>query len=329
LQHPGYPLDPPLASAEYRGGSDYHWFKVGGPGQELLFSKHRVILGYLDHKAEIDQQLATMFANGQRRLRIGIEFADDDSPNRLHLTNGNLAADDTSRIAALLASIKQTGFEQVYVNINGSGQTHNVRDWKEWNEAAYREGLGVISQTREMLKASGLAYLIDLGGEYTPVLNGQEMRVQYCRRLWTDYVNVFGADDTVGFSIISNISNDRYGHLRDIYGETPPKAFDLHIYARRDEGTGHYLEDSYQRFIHAHKRLAEVGYGDIPWIIGECYYNDGPEADQLAQAIHETRRRILFLLQFPHVRPPFPKPPHYSDVDVVPLNFEQYISRGF
>lgn len=317
------------AASEHRGGSDYHWYKVGGPGQELLYSKNRVILGYLEHKAEIDQQLSTMYANGQRRLRIGIEFANDDAPNRLHITNGDFAPEDAAQIAALLASIKGIGFEEVYVNINGGGANNNVRNWTEWSDAVYRENCSVISHAREITKASGLPYLLDLGGEYTPVLNGQEIRVQYCRRLWADYSTTFGTDDTVGFSIIAGISNDRYGHLRDIYGDNPPKAFDLHIYARRDETNGNYTESSYQRFMYAHKRIADVGYGNIPWIIGECFYNDGLEADQLAQAIKETQQRILFLLQFPHVRPPFPKPPHYSDVDVVPLQFDQYITRGF
>jgi hypothetical protein len=317
------------AASEHRGGSDYHWYKVGGPGQELLYSKHRVILGYLEHKAEIDQQLTTMYANGQRRLRIGIEFANDDAPNRLHVTNGAFASQDASQIAALLASIKAIGFEEVYVNINGGGAHNNVRHWQEWNDTVYRENFSVIAHTRELTKASGLPYLLDLGGEYTPVLNGQEIRVQYCRRLWADYATAFGTEDTVGFSIIASISNDRYGHLRDIYGDTPPKAFDLHIYARRDETNGTYIETSYQRFVHAHQRIADVGYGNVSWIIGESFYNDGLEAEQLAQAINETGQRVLFLLQFPHVRPPFPKPPRYSDVDVVPLEFDQYISRGF
>jgi hypothetical protein len=270
-----------------------------------------------------------MYANGQRRLRIGIEFANDDAPNRLHITNGDFAPEDASQIAALLASIKGIGFEEVYVNINGGGAHNNVRHWTEWNETVYRENFSVISHTRAITEASGLPYLLDLGGEYTPVLNGQEMRVQYCRRLWADYATTFGAEDTVGFSIIASISNDRYGHLRDIYGDNPPKAFDLHIYARRDETNGTYTETSYQRFIFAHRRIADVGYGNVPWIIGESFYNDGLEADQLAQAINETGQRVLFLLQFPHVRPPFPKPPRYSDVDVVPLQFDQYISRGF
>jgi hypothetical protein len=317
------------AASEHRGGSDYHWYKVGGPGQELLYSKHRVILGYLEHKAEIDQQLTTMYANGQRRLRIGIEFANDDAPNRLHVTNGAFASQDASQIAALLASIKAIGFEEVYVNINGGGAHNNVRHWQEWNDTVYRENFSVIAHTRELTKASGLPYLLDLGGEYTPVLNGQEIRVQYCRRLWADYATAFGTEDTVGFSIIASISNDRYGHLRDIYGDTPPKAFDLHVYARRDEANGTYIESSYQRFVHAHQRIADVGYGNVPWIIGESFYNDGLEAKQLAQAINETGQRVLFLLQFPHVRPPFPKPPRYSDVDVVPLEFDQYISCGF
>jgi hypothetical protein len=317
------------AISEHRGGSDYHWYKIGGPGQELLYSQNRVILGYLDHKAEIDQQLTTMYANGQRRLRLGIEFTNDDAPNRLHITNGAFAPEDAAQIVALLASIQHIGFEEVYVNINGGGANNNVRNWTEWNDTVYRENFSVVAHTREIAKASGLPYLLDLGGEYTPVFKGQEIRVHYCRRLWADYAAAFGAEDAVGFSIIASIANDRYGHLRDIYGDNPPKAFDLHIYARRDETNGTYIETSYQRFLHAHQRIADVGYGSIPWVIGESFYNDGVEADQLAQAIKETGQRVLFLLQFPHVRPPFPKPPHYSDVDVVPLQFDQYISRGF
>jgi hypothetical protein len=317
------------ASAENRGGSDYHWFKVGGPGQEAIFARYGVVLGYPDQQAEIDRQLATMYANGQRRLRIAMEFADDDAAYRLHLTNGDFTAADKARIAALFAAIKHAGFEQVLVNIEGGGANNGVIHWKQWNETAYRENFGAIVQTRDILKASGLPYLLDLGGEYTPAAKGQEILLQYCRRLWADYFKAFGSEDTVGFSIIPTLADDRFVHLRDIYGRNLPKAFDLHIYGRRDEATGNYTEAPYQRFIYAHKRLAEVGYGGIPWVIGESFYNDGWEADQLAQAVKETGQRILFLLQFPYVRPPYPKPPHYSEVDLVPLEFDQYIARGF
>jgi sugar phosphate isomerase/epimerase len=308
---------------ENRGGSDYHWYLVGGPGQEALFISHRVVLDYTTHKSEIDQQLTTMYANGQRRLRLSFEFADDDTPLRLHLANGKLSADDTARISALLATIKGIGFEEVYV-ITAGASNNNVHGWKDFNETAYQENFSVITQVREIMKASGIPYLLDLGGEYTPVSKGQEIRVQYCKRLWEEYVKTFGTtQDTVGFSIIATVKNDRYGHLRDIYGSHPPKAFDLHVYDHEDN------ETAYQRFVHAHQRVAEAGYGNVPFIIGESYYNDGEEADELAKAIKDTGHRVLFLLQFPHVRPPIPKPPHYSDVSLVPLEFDQYMKRGF
>jgi hypothetical protein len=288
---------------ESRGGSDFAYFDVQGCNRD----RFALLPDYEQHKDAINARLMAMYQNGQRRLRTAIPL-----PERPRVsTQGNILSDDLGRnVVELLAAIKQTGFQEVELVIGSVGPP--PFKWDGWREDLYATRWRYITELRPLFIASGLHYRIDLLNEGIPADN-QPMLLRYTQRLWLDYTKAFGKKDTVGFSIITAPRQDRFGQMPQVYGNNPPDVFDLHIY-----------EDPYNTFLNAHERLTTLGYGNIPWIIGESYYNDGEEAADIARAIQETGQRVLFLLEWP-----LSKAKTCNDIDVVPLDFGNYIKLGF
>jgi hypothetical protein len=212
-------------------------------------------------------------------------------------------------LKGLLDALKRSGFEEVEVGFFPIHDNSPQR-WTEWNEALYRENFAVLAGLRPIIAGAGMPYRIDLLNEGIPDPK-QQILMQYVRRLWSDYTTNFGSDDTVGFSVIP--SPVRIAQIPLVYRGIMPKAFDLHPY----DNAGSVLEN-------AHAELTRMGLGQIPWIIGEAYYNDGKEAQEIADASAHTRHRILFLTQWPLSRDR-----NCKDVDVIPLGFTAYRSRGF
>ena len=297
------------AISEYRGGSNYAFYALDGCKRDGSI----VIRSYNQQKNIINRQLAGMYTNGQRRLRLPIFFRDGNTTSGLlDSSGGDLHPQDKANLAAFLAAVKQTGFEQVEIGFFPIGES-SPATWKEWKEDTYQENWHLIQNLRPIFAASGLPYLIDLDNEATPASN-QKILLQYTQHLWTDYTRAFGKQDTIGFSIIPNPQQDRFAQTAQIYGTNPPDALDLHFY-----------ENSYENIINAHNRLSLLGYGNIPWIIGEAYYNDAQEADEIAKAISQTHQKLLFITEWPLTRE---KTCH--DVDVAPpTEFNQYAKHGF
>jgi hypothetical protein len=298
------------APAATRGGANLFYYKLDGCKRD----EFRFNPAYYDQqKAAIDPVLSAMYANGQRRLRISTIFEHGGKFPILDSASRQLSDQARHSIIAALQTIKRIGFQQIEVLI-GLWGPNVVLNWPEWSEDYYQENWQMIMQIRPLLAASGLPYLIDLTGEAVPAAN-QPLLLRYTQRLWSDYSRAFGTEDTVGFSIIPNIKQDRFAQMRAIYGDRPPAAFDLHIY-----------EDSYNKFINARHRIAQQGYGNIPWVIGEALYNDAEEADDVARAVQDTGQRLLFLLEWPMTR----EMPCQGGVDVAPpVDFSNYIERGF
>jgi len=287
-----------------RGGSDFLYFDLQGCNRD----KFAILPDYDANREAINDRLATMFKNGQRRLRTAIPLPE----NLIGNTPGAaLNPGYKKNIKGLLSAIKRNGFEEIEIGLGSVGDP--PFKWSEWHEDWYVRRWSIIVELRPLLIASGLHYYVDLLNEGIPADN-QPMLLRYTQRLWTDYTKSFGKKDTVGFSIITTIQQDRFTQIPLVYGNNPPEVFDLHIY-----------DNPYQSFVNAHGRLKALGYTNIPWIIGEAYYNDQSEANDIARAIQETGQRVLFLLEWPLRR----VNAACDAVDVVPLDFGEYMKRGF
>lgn len=300
-----------------RGGSNYIWYHTDDPSgmtectssTSSNFNKYPIVANYDQQKDLIDQQLATLYANGQRHLRLAYSV---ESGEKLNPAGNDLNPRFKANLAAFLQAVKAAGF--VKVEFMSGSYSDRPSKWPQWREDEYQRIWTMVVGERSVLAASGLAYVIDLHNEAIPAKN-QPVLLQYAQRLWTDYTKAFGRDDTIGFSIITDIDQDRYAQLRAIYGNNPPQAFDLHIYSGK--------ESAYARVVNAHKRLAQLGYGKVPWIIGETEYNDAETAADLARGLKESGQQVLWLTQWPKVKGT------RCAVNVVPLEFNHYLDNGF
>ena len=285
------------------GGSNYMFYAL-----RACSRSDYVVTAYRDNQAIIDDQLLRMFNDGQRRLRISIPLtarkaAGNEAPTILVF--------HPELVEALLEKIKSTGFEEVLVVVGDS--TPSVISWQSWDEDEYQRRWTAIRDIRTLLTQSGLPYRLDLLNEGIPAIN-QPMLLQYTNRLWRDYRQSFGTSDTVGFSVIADPQGSRLAQIPKVYDGILPGAFDLHVY-----------NDASRSFQEANRRLAGLGLGEVPWIVGEAFYNDAVEAQQLGQAARELHHQVLFLLQWPLSRER-----HCRDVDVpYPLSFDQYRRSGF
>jgi hypothetical protein len=296
-----------------RGGSNYAWYQVY---PECKPGPYGVIANYHTAKSVIDQQLRAMYANGQRRLRIPIYHGRSlGGGTNLESKNGDLTPQCRRNLQNLLAEIRSIGFSEILVGFFPQGYNQPVR-WTAFQPDLYEENWSLIRNLRPLIVAAGIPYRIDLANEASPNPR-QPVLLEYCQRLWNQYAAAYGTSDTVGFSIIPDTG--RLQVLPAVYGESafgnhgPPPVLDLHFY-----------KDPKARLKTAVSILHDAGYHQ-PWILGESYFNDSGEAKALRKAIHATHQNVLFLLQWP-----LASKSACHDVSLAPpLDFDQYIKRGF
>lgn len=301
-----------MAVAMERGGSNYGWSALDGCNRE----PYHVVPFYDKNRITIDEQLSEMYAAGQRRLALEVFFMEGGRGGLADVSNGEFSESYKKNLAALLGTIKKIGYQELLIKFLPQGPNSIWKaghEWSEWSEKLYREHFDALKDLRPILAASRLPYRIDLYSEAIPTKN-QPIFLHYTQRLWQEYTRAFGKTDTVGFAIITNIRQDRFAQIPAVYGDNPPPALDLHFY-----------HTPYESFINAHNRLMQIGYANVPWIIGEALYNDAQEADELARAIKDTGQRVLYLLQWPLARDN--KCPAVNVA--APLKFDEYIKRGF
>ena len=301
------------AAAQHRGGSNYAWYRLD---PNCVRSPYGVIPNYDTATPEIDQQLESMFRNGQRRLRIPIYHGRGIAGGtNMESKGGDLTPQNRENLRRLLATIRRIGFSEIIVGFFPQGWNNPAR-WTRFEPDIYEENWQIIANLRPLIIAAQIRYHIDLANEASPGPR-QPIVLEYCQRLWNRYAAAYGTRDTVGFSIIPGA--DRLQLVSAVYGNSPfgnhgpPRVLDLHFY--KDPGA---------RFLDAHKVLQAAGYHQ-PWILGESYYNDPSEAQALRQAILTTHQKVLFLLQWP-----LAADAACRDVSLTPpLDFSNYMAQGF
>lgn len=308
---------PVLAQYQSSGGSNYAWYRINSCDRE----PYGVIVNYDVAGANIDSQLQAMYASGQRRLRIPIYFRRETygSGTVMPSLGGDLSSRFRSNLASFLNSVRQLGFVEVELSFHPIGE-NDPSAWTVWSEDFYQENWNFIANLRPVFVNSGLNYKIDLTNEAIPH-DFQSILLQYARRLWNDYTYTFGKADTIGFSVIAG-ELGRVQQIPSVYQGNYPDGFDMHFY-----------ENSYTSFVNAHNTLASFGLTQS-WVIGEAFYDDSQESQELRQAIQATGRNPLFLTQWPATRtssclniaPPLTNTAYYNNV-LNPIDDAQFFVR--
>jgi len=278
-----------IAAAALPGGSNFSWYEVDRPQPGVCVREpYGVIPNFSrpDARTQIESELAQMIQSGQRRLRIGVFHGRGlDTGTIMDSTGGDLSRQNRRNLAGLLAAVKAAGFVQVEIAFHPQGPS--IDEWTQWDESRFVENWNVVRRLRPVIRAAGLPYRIDLSNETIPA-PGQQILLDYSRRMWSRYVHAFGRDDTVGFSVIGDPA--RISRIPEVYGDKPPYTFDLHFYG-----------DEYGLFRAADDAARQLGLKQ-PWIVGEAFYDDGAAAQGLHDAIAGIERTVYYLTQWPLTR---------------------------
>lgn len=289
------------------GGSNYDFYNLAGCDRE----QYGVIDSFAKGRNTIEHQLAAMYANGQRRLRIGVFHQHaPNSGTTMDSSTGDLSSADRSQLTQLLAAVKSAGFVEIEVAFFPIG-ADDPHSWDRWQESSYQENWSVIQNLHPLIAAAGIPYRIDLLNEGIPTPE-EPVLLRYSQTLWAAYTAAFGTTDTVGFSMTVPVA-DRVPQLPAVYGPHPPAVFDVHLYGSLWHG------DEYQQFLAADAAMTQLGYHQ-PWIIGETWFNDPDAATAIDRAIAATTRPVRYLTQWPLTRTQ-----QCHDVDVpAPIAFQHY-----
>lgn len=341
-----------LQTAVCRGGSNFQWFDLDvdpnepNPALRCDRGPYGVLKAFAANQAAIRSALMDMHSNGQRVLRLGIHY----SVNTANSGNATVPVDSAGRLGAgdlqnledLLEMVKDEDFEEIILTFFGHGKSDPNDSAVQLSCAGGPAGCvtvatlvdrakNLIAQVRPVVRASGLAYRLDLRNEGMPVVSNAEATA-YAHDLWSWYSATYGKLDTVGFSIVGdnavNIAN-RVSNMGNVYGTDLPLVHQWHFYNRCVPDEGGLLTA-------AHDAMSQAGIPG-PFIIGETYFQDALGAESLRTAIQATGREVLYLLQWPQLRPTYVGNvrkascelfcPQVSVGSTVP--FDEYTSRGF
>ncbi len=231
---------------------------------------------------------------------------------------GRLDSLTRSNLASLVSDIKAVGFTQLIFRF-GPGGRLDPRFWSEWSEERYAKNRDFAFYLRaflDSLAGPDLEMLYDLGSEFATYLYRPECQrepcgplprfgqtIEYCRRLWRDWLERFGRDNarSYGFSFGNRLSY-RPGRsdalvrmvqeVYDVAGGRPfAYAFDIY------PGT-QWVRDYRDFFRQLRRQLEELGEGDKPIVIQEALYNDSLFARAVRYARRELGLDIRYIMQW-------------------------------
>jgi len=310
------------AGAAAPGGSNYHWFNLG-PNCDR--EPYGVLKNYHLNVATIRSQLAQMRAAGQSRIVLGIFFGRGLSSGTLiDSTGGNIAQQYRDNLQNLLSDVRAAGFGEVLFRFFPQGANSPI-GWSTYSEDLFQENWNLVYNLRPILAASGLLYRIDLGVEESPPDAGAANVPSYpawsayVRKMWANYVFVFGKADTLGFSVsVQPDIENRVRHMSYVYNGDYPYLFGFDMYG------GSAVSES-QLFQNTNTYMNRYGFGAQGWIISEAFYNDATAAFNFSSAIAATGRTVFYLSQWPLQRSS-----GCTDVSVSPpTSFSNYSAYGF
>jgi hypothetical protein len=251
-------------------------------------------------------QLVAMHAAGIQSLRLILWHMTDASGQRWGVVSsdrGRLAEPYRSNLIRYLNDVRRAGFEQLtiafgpeYTNAPLPPTPTDVYD-----PAKFEENWQFIRNVRPLLKSYGPASThLDLinegpaGAFDSPTVFAQTH--DYLKRMWSNYVEAFGADDA-SFSIIGGGgAGDAVPRLRNLLdalqesGKPLPHWFDIHP---------PYSSDGTVDTLRVVDQVLTARGLPQPLVIGEEAYDDLSVARAIAEFSRSSSRRIIEVGEWP------------------------------
>jgi hypothetical protein len=269
-------------SIEYAGGDPPNCF-----GPSILYD-----YGDPSIRARIKLQLAAMAAAGLQSLRVFFVYDYNTSENQFFVParSGRLEEPFRSNLVNYLTDIRAAGLTRVTLTFDPRYSADPGHRFGPYDPSTFEASWGLIHDTRPLVKQYGPADTrIDLLNEGAPFLNGPDARIDWVGRMYTRYVDAFGADD-VGVSAAWGSSLSGLVQVLRGTGEPLPRWFDVH--PRYEYETA--LDD-----LHRWDDELTAAGVDQPFVIGEVKYNDADMARALAELATSARHQVEEVMEFP------------------------------
>lgn len=315
------------------GGSNYVVFDVGekylsGGDHEAWFEHGMLepVFGYyhLKDPKVIDEQLATMARNGQRKLGFMLWICpfenEDTKPGGVEGVMGHVLDSQSGaplpqhaeNIRGLLTQVRDSGYFN-HIDFRFALQGDAIpSEWKDWNEAQYQQNWNYLVSVREIvedvMRDSKMTLTYDLGAELAGHAVGQSM--PYLTRFWREWTDAFGAEDSCAFSYALN--HGQVTRMVEMYREVGvwPVAHHLDVYVNLPELLGGAIDE-----------FRAAGVENPRIVIQETFYND-PQSLQEIQAVgREKGVEFDYLMQWQFARQ---SPASHFTVPY-PADFDAYI----
>jgi hypothetical protein len=241
----------------------------------------------------------------------------------------------------------------------------SVSSWSSRNEDLFQESWNVIYNIYPLVTSvSGITVKVDLGNEYSVDLTGETShydsghdqqiayhltwgkRAEFMRRLWANFVIVYGKAQTVGFSTgICDMKNEPSTgtfvpcsmaatvngarQVYDAYGYGTPYLYEVHLYDKVhiNNPAGHQVGMTAKEQLDSFDSALTAKGDGAGLVIGESYYNDATTASSVATF---SARTLYYLIQWPLVRNTVsPYSDYHIDVNGGLYSFANYKSHGF
>jgi hypothetical protein len=300
-----------------RGGSNYLWYALG---PDCDREPYGIVANY--HlpgvRAQVQTQLAAMFASGQARLSLGVSFAHGFNSGTIVDSNDpGEVAQAVENIGNLLADVKLAGFHGVLFRFFSVAAISPPDP--NFDSSLIGEYWEFVQAMRPAIAGAGIPYLIDLGVEALP--RDSDLPIipdpwkyprntdwsRAVRTLWQNYYAAFGSADTIGFSSLTDDAADvmrsRVRHMRYVYdigGGNPryPATFAIDVYG--DTAANETVKfTQFDQALRQEDASGALGWRDAPVIVAEAYYDDPVAAENLQAAMNASKRRVPFLTQWP------------------------------
>jgi hypothetical protein len=298
-----------------------------------------VISGYAtpEGRVAVDKMLATMRQQGQQVIALGLfhEHGEPRNNTMLDSTGGKLTTEASLAVSALIDKIVALDFRVLYIRFFPSGKNYipvTYDDPLSIEPDIYQENLSIIEHVLSLTAGKKIEVITDLCNECSPSspsFDTRKDRLQarlmvYTSHLWSDYVRKHGPDHTVGFSIIPD--KFRAANLPAVYsqGGVHPGMLDFHFYpsdtdvdllrCKQDpHGSACDVTNACKTssgsescrslfagslFDDLAHQLGTIGF-NMPWIVGETFYNDRKTALYLKAGIELTHQEIKYIVQWP------------------------------
>jgi hypothetical protein len=251
----------------------------------------------------VKNQLAEMYANGQRKIALDLWYLDfslygnpSDSPVNAHIVNsklGKLMPQQEQNLISVLQDIEQTGFDFVILRFATQGDSAPI-GWPDWDQSKYNSNWSFVKNTiqtvRKEISGKALRVIFDLELEIGGVTSGQAVR--YCTQIWKDYSQMFGPHNTIGFSF-SYTYTQKVATAMQIYDQAGvrPDIYGFDIYG-----------DEFNALTELKSELDNNGESKKTVFIEEAYYNDEIAHQQIMQARQTLNMNIKWIIQWPEGR---------------------------